>query len=481
MNRRRLFSLLSGPALFLILWLMPAPAGMPPAAQAVLASCTWIVVWWVSEAVPIPVTSVLPLVLFPLTGGLDMQATASGYADPMIYFYLGGFMLALALERWNLHKRIALNIVYYIGVRPDTLVLGFMVATAFLSMWLSNSATAMMMTPIGLAVIGHFNREQGASLARPLLLGIAYAASIGGMATLVGTSTNMVFARYVSQQYKQELSFANWMALALPISVLLLLGCWWLLTRVAFRIKLPELDGGRALIRREIEALGPLNYEEKVVLTVFSLVSLAWIGRQYLINPFFPKVNDSIIALTGATLLFILPSRADQGRAILSWEHTATIPWGMLLLLGGGFAFAQGFEESGLSAWTGQWFLALKGVPLPIVLLVLSGVSVLLTEIASNTATANMLMPILAALALSLGVHPYGLMGVAVLAASAGFMLPAGTPPNAIAFGTGYISIRQMARAGLLVDLLAALLIPLAVYLLMNLIWGIRIDRAPDF
>ena len=482
------FHLALGPLVFLLCMGGIDEHTMPNQARAILASTLWIAIWWITEAIPIAVTSLLPLVLFPLTQGLAIKDTALPYSNPIIYLYAGGFMIALAMERWELHKRIALNIILKTGTQMHQLVLGFMLATAFLSMWISNTATSVMMLPIGLAVIQQFQQllqgsseeERSQAFGKALMLAIAYSASIGGISTLVGSPTNLVVSGFVAEFYGQEIDFAEWMMLGLPISILLLFLCWQHLVRFAYRLGNKPVLGGGKLIRTELAEMGKMSGEEKRVLSVFTVVALAWIFRKTLITPFLPQVNDTIIALVGAICLFIIPAPSRAQQKLMDWETALKLPWGILLLFGGGFAIAKGFADSGLAAWLGQQLTTLEGIPFFLLLLIVVFTVNFLTEITSNVATCTLMMPVLAELAPAVGVHPYGLMVAACISASCAFMLPVATPPNAVVFGSGYLSIREMVRAGFILNLISILLVTLAVYFLMPLLWGIELEIFPE-
>ncbi|MCB9296174.1 MAG: DASS family sodium-coupled anion symporter [Lewinellaceae bacterium] len=475
-----------GPALFVLALLFFHPEGLSPQGRAVLASTLWVAAWWITEAIPIPATALLPIVLFPLTGGLGLDSTTQAFGHRMIFLYLGGFIIAIAIEKWNLHKRIALSIIYRIGANVSYIILGFMVASAFLSMWISNTATAVMMLPIGMAIIsqlqeeGRAPAETTAFFSKALMLAIAYSASIGGIATLIGTPPNLVLAAVVREFYGVEITFAQWIAFGLPISAVLLAICWWYLTRVAYPMEGIVLPGGKAEIREQLRALGAISYEEKAVLAVFVLTALAWISRSFLLQKILPALDDTVIAITGAIALFLIPSRTAGGRQLINWESAAALPWGVILLFGGGLALAEGFQESGLAAWIGNQMAGLQGLALILILLILVGTVNFLTEITSNLATTSMILPILAPMALAIGVHPYALMVGATVAASCAFMLPVATPPNAVVFGPGYLRIPDMVRAGFWMNVMSILLVSLAVYFLLPLLWGVELGVFPE-
>ena len=476
--------LFSGPLAFILtLWLVH-PEGLGEEARAILACTLWIAIWWITEAIPIAVTSLLPLILFPLTGGLDIKSTSASFGHKYIFLYAGGFIIAIAIERWNLHKRIALNIINAIGTNIPYISLGFMVATAFLSMWISNTATAVMMLPIGAAIITQLNnnpesdKNDSLIFGKALMLSIAYSASIGGIATLVGTPPNLVLAGVVSEIYSVEISFSQWMAFGLPISVLLLFICWQYLVKFSFKLGGKKFPGGREEIKQQLEGLGGISFEEKLVLTVFGLTAFAWISRSFLLSKIIPGIDDTIIALGGAVILFLLPSRVRK-EGIITWEEAVKLPWGILLLFGGGLALAEGFKTTGLAVWIANQMTLLEGVTIVLVLLILIAAVNFLTEITSNLATTSMLLPILAPMALSMNVHPYTLLVAATVAASCAFMLPVATPPNAVVFGSGYLRIPDMVKAGIWMNILSILLITVIIFTLLPLFWGFDMNEFP--
>lgn len=479
---RKLLSLVLGPALFLLILNLPLPEGMPPSALAVLACTVWVALWWITEAIPIPVTSLLPILLLPLTGALGLTETTAQYGNPIIFLFLGGFVIAIAMEKWNLHRRIALNIIWQVGTNQRKIVLGFMLATAFLSMWISNTATAMMMLPIGVSITMQLTGFSGQGpltknkFGKALMLGIAYSASIGGLATLVGTPGNAILVAVVGQQFNITISFLQWMLVGVPLTVVLLFVCWFYLVRVAFRLSKEHHVGETAEIETQLKELGKISSEEKWVLAVFAVTAVAWLSRTLVLNQFFPALDDSIIALFGAVLLFLIPSKSKgNSEKLLTWSIADKIPWGILLLFGGGLAIALGFKDSGLAAWIGTRLTLLQGISVFLIFLSIATVINFLTEVTSNVATATMMLPVLSALALAMNIHPFGPMVAACLASSCAFMLPVATPPNAIVFGSGFILMKDMIRTGFVLNLVSILLITLAVYYLLPWVWGIDI------
>ncbi|SFF86638.1 solute carrier family 13 (sodium-dependent dicarboxylate transporter), member 2/3/5 [Halobacillus alkaliphilus] len=491
-DTRQKVGIILGPLLFIVTLLFFEPEGLSGSAVAILASTLWIATWWITEAVPIPATSLLPLILFPLTGGLSGDATASSYGDNTIFLFMGGFLIALAMQKWNLHKRIALFIISLVGTSTEMIVLGFMLATGLLSMWISNTATSMMMVPIGLAVIYQASEQlkkegegqvdhSSFNFGKVVMLGIAYSASIGGLATIIGTPPNTIFAAVVSETYNIEVSFAGWMAFGVPLSLIFLGIAWVYLVKMAFPMKIKQLPGGREVIDKERRGLGEMSVEEKIVLTVFGVTALAWISRSFLLVPYVSgNINDTIIAMTAAIILFLIPSISKKGDFILDWGTAKGLPWGILLLFGAGLAIAAGFQETGLAEWIGNQLTILEGVSLFLILACVIAMVIFLTEITSNTATATMMFPIMASLASALSVHPYSLMIGAGVAASCAFMLPVATPPNAVVFGSGYLRIPDMAKAGFLLNVFAVVLVTLAIYFYLPIVWDIDLTSFPQ-
>lgn len=491
-NKPQLIGLFLGPLLFVLTLLFFNPDGLPPEAKAILASTIWIATWWITEAIPIPATSLLPIILFPMTGGLDVSATTSAYGNDTIFLFMGGFMIALTMEKWDLHKRIALTIISVIGTNTERIILGFMVATGFLSMWISNTATAMMMVPIGLAIIYQVSEalkddpsidttKENFGFGKALMLGIAYSASLGGIATLIGTPPNTLLAGAVNEIYGIEITFAQWMLFGVPLAWIFILVAWVYLVKVAYPQKLKHLPGGSEVIRQQKTDLGAASYEERAVFVVFVAVALAWISRSFILDAFAPdlEVTDAMVGLIAAMILFIIPSKNRKGDHLLDWATAVKLPWGILLLFGGGLAIAAGFTNSGLSEWVGNQLIGLQGVNVLIIVLVVAALVLFLTEITSNTATASMMFPIMASLAVALSIHPYALMVTAAVAASCAFMLPVATPPNAVVFGSGYLKISDMAKAGLALNIFGIFFVGLAVYYFLPLVWGIDLLSIP--
>lgn len=477
MNSKKI-GLFLGPLLFVLVRYFLSFEGMSDEANAILASTLWVAAWWITEAIPIAATSLLPIILFPLSGALSIEDTSSSYGHKYIFLYLGGFILALAIEKWNLHKRIALNVISKIGTDVRKIILGFMVATAFLSMWISNTATAVMMLPIGIAIIKQMkdlkstDEDENQIFGKALLLSIAFSASIGGLATLIGTPPNLVFTGIVYELYQIEISFLDWIILGLPISIILLIISWVYITRFAFKFNQTNFSDGQTEIKKQLKALGGISYEERLVRNVFVLTAIAWIIRKHVLNIFIPSLDDSMIALIAGISLFLLQSRTNSGqKKLMYWEDAVKLPWGILLLFGGGLAIAAGFQSSGLANWIAEKMVQLDGFSIIIILAVVVASVNFLTEITSNLATTAMLLPVLAPAAVVLDIHPYMLMVGATLAASCAFMLPVATPPNAVVFGAKILKISDMVRVGILMNIISIIFITIAVYFLLPLLW----------
>lgn len=436
-------------------------------------------VWWMTEAIPLAATALVPVTLFPLLGIMGYSDVGSSYASSTIFLFMGGFFLALAMQRWNFHRRLALTIVLAVGTKPKRLVLGFMVATGFLSMWVSNTATAVMMLPIGisvLATIGHVEDETGekklSNFGTALMLGIAYAASIASLSTLIGTPPNALLRGYLQDNHDITLNFGLWMVFATPLAWLFLLIAWQVLVRI-YKPEIDEIPGGRELIHGELQKMGPMSAQEKTVARIFIAAALSWI----LIPTLWPDgpVGDTTIAMILAMVLFIAPAKPSEGVAILDWDTAKHIPWDVLLLFGGGLALSAGFGKTGLSDWIGERAAALEGLPTILIIAGVTAIVIFLTEMTSNTATAAAFLPIIGAVALGMGVDVQLLVIPVALAATCAFMLPVATPPNAIAYGSGYITIAQMVKAGVWLNIIGIVLITIWTLVFGPMILGITI------
>jgi sodium-dependent dicarboxylate transporter 2/3/5 len=473
--------LVLGGVLFLLMLILPAPAGLGAAAWRVAAAGVLMATWWVTEAIPIPATALLPLALFPLLGVADIGDAAAPFANPIIYLFLGGFLIARAMEATGLPRRIALSSIRLLGARPRSIIAGVMASCAFLSMWVSNTATALMMLPIGLSLVALMPEgdvEEAASEKRrfgtALMLGIAYACSIGGMGTLIGTPPNAFLAGFMLESYGVTIGFAEWMLLGIPLVLVGLPLCYLVLTRIAFPIHSRELPGGRELVDREASALGPLSKAERRVAAVFVLTALTWMTRPILVDNigWLSGLSDAGIAMSAALVLFVLPSGEPGGKRLLDWNQARETPWGVLVLFGGGLSLAAAVDVTGLSAWLGTGVGGLTHWPLPLLMLAVVITVILLTELTSNTATAATFLPVLGGVALGLGRDPLLLAVPAALAASGAFMLPVATPPNAIVYSSRAVGIEDMVRAGIWLNALFAVLVTLAAYLLLPIVFG---------
>ncbi len=478
--------LISGPLLFLAMQFFSPPAGMSESAYSLLSITLWMALWWVTESVPIAITALLPIILFPMTGAVDLQTTTASYGHKYIFLYMGGFMLAIAIEKWNLHKRIALNIIKIIGTNISKIILGFMVATAFLSMWISNTATAVMMLPIAMSIVAQLqdnpNTEKNENLifGKALMLSIAYSASIGGMATLIGTPPNLVFAGYVEETYGIEITFLQWFKFGVPIAIPLLVIAWLYLTKFAFKFKQKEFPGGKEEINRLLVLIGPMKREEKLVSSIFVLTAFCWITRSFILQEFFPFIDDTIIAMTAGILLFVVPA-SDFKKRLITWEDAVKLPWGIILLFGGGMALAAGFQITGLASWLGAQMSVFQGLSLLILVFVIITLVNFFTEFTSNLATTAMLLPILAPIAISLNINPYMLMVACTIAASCAFMMPVATPPNAVVFGSGYLRIPDMIKSGIWMNIISILFLTLMVYYFLPIIWDFNLTDFSQF
>jgi solute carrier family 13 (sodium-dependent dicarboxylate transporter), member 2/3/5 len=451
--------LLTGPALLLITLLTSPPlSGMSESAWHVIGLMLWMILWWITEVMPIPVTSILPMIFIPLLGIDKMDAATTPYAHPLIFLFFGGFFLSIAMEKTGLHQRIALKALQLTGQKPAAQVAGIMAVTAFLSMWMSNTATAVMMLPIGLSMISMARSSSHDDFGKAVLLAIAYSASIGGVATLIGTPPNALLAAYLSKSYQIQISFAHWMVLGVPLALVMLSFCWFWLCKIHF--KLPASIVGQHNFKQELSALGPLRRSEQAVLMVFCLAALSWISQQWLAKWTGLPLNDTVIALIAAILLFILPG--EQNQRLLVWEDSHKLPWGVLLLFGGGLSMADQIQKTGVAELLAQQLNLLQGIPPVFILLTVTSLIIFLTEVTSNTATAAAFLPLLGPVAVSMNMSPLYLVVPAALAASFAFMMPVATPPNAIVFASGKLQIKDMVKAGLVLNIVGIAVISLA-------------------
>lgn len=455
--------------------------------------------WWITEIVPLAVTSLLPVALFPLFGIMDSKDVSAAYFNDVIFLFMGGFLVALAMQKWQLHRRIALHILKITGVGPGRILMGFMIATAFLSMWISNTATAMMMLPIALSVIHQLEElsdtKSFGNYSIALLLGVAYSASIGGVATLVGTPPNLSFTRIFHIYFPEapQISFSSWLVFALPFTVIFLMITWLVLYMMYKPCDSKMIKIDRETFKNQLAAIGKTSYEEKAVFFVFLILTLLWLFRADLNlgflqlrgwASFFPAskaINDGTVAIFMAIILFLVPSKSEPGKKVLDWATASRMPWHILLLFGGGFALASGFKESGLAVWIGNQLQWVSSYNVILIILAISLIITFLTELTSNTATTEMILPILAGIAITTGIHPLLLMIPATISASMAFMLPVATPPNAIVFSSSRIRMAHMARTGLILNLLGAVVITLLMYYWGSYIFDIDFSLAPEW
>jgi solute carrier family 13 (sodium-dependent dicarboxylate transporter), member 2/3/5 len=461
--------ILLAPLLFILFSVMDPPGNMPQPAWFTLLATAWIAFWWVTEAIPIPATSLLPIVLFPTIIGIPVIKVTAAYGHPAVFLFMGGFIIALGIEKCNLHKRISLNIIKIIGIHQRTIILGFMASTWLISMWISNTAASLMMLPIALAVIQQIKSSNPSGktteFALPLLLGIAYSASIGGLSTPIGSPTNVMLSAISRQMLDIEITFASWISMALPLSFSILIISWLVLCFVIFKTE-KSASSAQGEINAEINKLGKLKKDEKKVIFVFSLTALAWISRSFILQKYIPGIDDTIIGIVGALLMFIIPSSDHKG-GLIGWETTKKLPWGVLLLFGGGLTLTVAFEDSGLAVYVGQLFEGIGEKHMLIYLAAIVGSVNFLTEVTSNVATTSIVLPLLVSFSQAIGANPLVLMYGATLSASCAFMLPVATPPNAVVFGSGLIRIIDMVKAGILLNLISIVLITLFIWMYM--------------
>jgi solute carrier family 13 (sodium-dependent dicarboxylate transporter), member 2/3/5 len=459
--------ILAGPFLFiLIFWLTPVGA-LSGKSIVVLSLGAWMVTWWVTEAIPIPITAMLPLIVFPIMGVSKMSEAAQPYGDPVIFLFMGGFILALGLEKYNLHQRIALNLIRLTGTSGNGIILGFMLATALISMWISNTATAIMMLPIASSVtqllakeLGKENDPRFKKFATGLMLGIAYSASIGGMGTIIGTPPNVVMVGYMKRMYDQDVPFLDWMMVGVPIMMGTLAACYFIITAILYRNGLSSIEGSGALIQNKLKELGPLSREEKRVLVIFSVTCFCWIFRQN-INGLIGKniLDDTGIAMSGGVLMFLTPINLKKMDFLLTWEDMKGMQWGILLLFGGGLALAEGMEQSGLVQKVGEYFSGQSQISGIALIFALTFISMALTELMSNVALVTIFVPVVFGIAEGFHINPIWLAMPVTFAASCAFMMPISTPPNAILFASGYIRMKEMIKTGLLLNIFSLVII----------------------
>ncbi len=476
LKKTRVIGLFLGPILFLLIYFLVEPGLLSSKSIIVLALGSWMVTWWATEAMPIPVSALLPMVVFPIMGVSTVKEASAPYGDPVIFLFMGGFILALGLERHKLHQRIALSLIRITGTSGNGIILGFMLSTALISMWISNTATAIMMLPIAASVTSLLAKDLGQEtdprfqkFATGLMLSIAYAASIGGMATIIGTPPNVVMVGFMKRFYNLDVSFAKWMLIGSPVMLLALTALYWLITRVLFKNNLPSIEGSRELIHKKLEDMGPLSKEEKLVLTCFSITCFFWIFRQNL-NGLIGKnlLDDTTIAMAGGMLMFLMPVNFKEHKFLLDWSDMKELPWGILLLFGGGLGLADGMEKSGLVQIVGNYFSTRNDLSVGVLIFLLTAISMGLTELMSNVALTTIFVPVVFGIADGFHLNPIWLAMPVTFAASCAFMMPISTPPNAVLFASGYIKMREMIRTGILLNLCCLAIITVLSLTLMR-------------
>ena len=466
--------LILGPIVFVVLLMLDRPASLSPAAWDVVAIIGLMAVWWATEALPVPATSLLPLVLLPMMGVSSASEASNPYTDPVIFLLLGGFIAAMAMQRWQLHRRIALNILARAGGHPASLIAGFMVASALLSMWISNTATTLMMVPIALSVAETVLGEKafGHRFTLALLIACAWSASIGGLGTIIGTPPNAFVVAFMEQEAGVEISFLEWMMFGVPVVAVMIPAAWLVLTKIVFRIKPDEARGGDEVVAKELAALPAMSTAEKRVSIVFAMMSVAWISVIMVRKiPGFEGFSNMVVAIAGALAMFLIPAKTEDGDRLLDWETAVQLPWGVLLLFGGGLSLAAAIKKTGLAVWIGESLSVLSGAPLVLLILMVVGIVIFLTELTSNTATTAALVPVLAAVATVGNIDPIMLAAPTAMAASCAFMLPVATAPNAVIYSSGQLTIPTLARAGLWLNIIGTFLVTAVCYALLPLIF----------
>lgn len=495
-ERRQYIGLFLGPVLFILMLVIPEPYNMTSEAQKMAAITLIMSTWWICESIPIPATSLLPLILMPLLGITSTKHAALPYASDIIFLYMGGFFIALATQRWGLHRRIAMNIIRIIGFSPKRVILGFMVATAAISAFVSNTATAVMMMPIGLAIITHVieeGKKEGIdkeidfspgkfNFGLNLMLGIACAASIGGIATIIGTPPNAILVGYLKETYNFQITFAKWIIVGVPFATVMIPVSWVLLLKLN-PLKLKKIPGGKEIIYKELKDMGKMNTGERLTAIVFFLTGLCWIFIILIqkIVPYPQFFSDATVAMTGGLLLFILPVSLKKNIFVLNWEWAKKLPWGVLILFGGGLSMADGIASTKLAEWIGLQVKLLQFAPIVVIIFLVALFAIALSEVTSNTATAAMIIPILSAVAVGTGQNPLLFTVPATIAVSCPFMLPVATPPNAIVFGTGYITIPQMVKSGFWRDCIAVVFSVIVTYLCLIPFFDISLGVMPSW
>lgn len=462
--------LVLGIVLFVGALLMPAPADLSAAGWHVVAITLLMACWWSTEAIPVPVTSMIPIVALPLFDIGSMRDATHPYAAPVIFLLLGGFIVAMGMQRWHLHRRIALNIISWVGDHPVALIAGFMAASAILSMWISNTATTLMMIPIAISVaqtvLGERAHDHRFTLS--LMLGVAWASSIGGLGTIIGTPPNAFVVGYMQEEAGVTITFLQWMKLGVPVVIVMVPVAWFTLTKIVYPFDPATATGGEQVVEGELEKLGGITAPELRVAIVFSLMALSWIlSPQLKIAGF----NNTTIAIGGAILMFLIPAGNGKREFLLDWETTVKLPWGVLLLFGGGLSLAGAIKSTGLAIWIGSGLAGIAAAPLLLLMLAIVTLVIFLTEITSNTATTAALVPVMAAVAVTTGIDPIFFAAPIAMAASCAFMLPVATGPNAVIFSTGHVSIPQMAKGGLVLNIFGTFVVTALCYWLVPIVF----------
>jgi len=472
--------LLGGLLVFGVMLFLPVPEGLSDAAWNTAAVTVLMGIWWITEAIPISATALLPIVLFPVLGVFSISDATTPYANPLIFLFMGGFVIALAMEKWNLHKRVAISIVNFVGIKPSSIIIGFTISAAFLSMWVSNTATAIMMLPIAMSILELLDKKGKINFEIVLVLTIAYACNIGGMGTLIGTPPNALLAGFVLENYGIEISFLDWMIVGVPIMLISLPLMYVVLTKFVYPIKIKELPGGKELIQSQMQKLGSISNQEKKVAVVFVSAALLWMFRP-LLSDLIPGLSDAGIAIAAAVAFFMIPANTSEDNFLLKWSDTKKLPWGVLILFGGGLSMASAISSTGLASWIGSGIGSLNAWPILVIVIIVIALIVFLTEMTSNTASTAAFLPILASVAIGLGENPFLLAIPTVLGASCAFMLPVATPPNAIVYGSGKISIPEMSKAGLWLNIMFILLLSIASLTLISWVFGIEVGVLPEW
>lgn len=477
---RERIGLLAGIVLF-VFFLTVNPFGVSDYASIVLAVAALMITWWIGEAMPMPAVALLPMLLFPLLNIASLRETTSKYADPVIFLFMGGFMIGLAIEKWNLHKRIALSIINFTGTSGDRIVLGFILSTGFISMWLSNTATTMMMFPIAASVIyvmkeNHKGPGNVNHFALAIMLAIAYASNFGGIATIIGTPPNVAFVAFIREKYKYTVPFASWMLICAPLAILLLFSLYVVMVKWLYPSNIKSSDATREIIRHELKQLGPMSTAEKRVLIIFCSTALLWITKDIINARVGFTLDDTMIAIAGALALFMCPSGKNNlpsGKYILEWSDTSKMAWGILLLFGGGLALAFSLEKAGLVQSLGQWIADMSGTGGLLLIFMITLVSLFISEVMSNIAQVMVFAPVIGGMADALHIDPILLGLPMTLGASCASMMPMGTPPNAIVFASGHIKMNQMIKTGFVMNLVAVVLITLFCWLMVPMLMSL--------